>query len=366
MALTSRQRLLRLFHGGDLDRIPIWLLSPYHDLAYYAPIYRLPCYRPLVEAMEDGCDIFDRRRPEMGFAYNAHPDIRMTDVHEPLREGKRVACGGDALEAFVSREHNRTCRKFYVEEPEDLQKILAWPYLPPRPDLEVYRREKDELGERGLLMMDLGDPLEPLYHLCDAADFAMWTLTDLDALLAFTDVMCERALSLYRYFLEADIADAYFIVGAEFAGPPLVSPALFTRLCQRYVKAIVDLIREYGKISIIHFHGNLRSLLDGFAGIAPDGLHTIEAPPVGDCTIAQARTVLGRETALIGNIQYDVLARKTPEEVRELTRVAIEEGGSGKFILSPTAGPYETAPTERTIRNYLAMIEAGLEFGRLT
>ncbi|MBE0601174.1 MAG: hypothetical protein IH607_05250 [Firmicutes bacterium] len=362
--LTSRQRLLRLFHGGDIDRIPIWLLAPYHRLDYYAPIYQLKCYQPLTRLIHDSCDTFDRRRPSVGFAYNAHPDIRQTSFTEGLQTGTRVTCKQDVLEAYISKEGGRTSRRFYVREPKQLLQILQWPYQPVRPAVDVYQKEKQELGEAGLLMMDLGDPLEPLYHLCDASDFSMWTLTDLDTLLRFTDVMSERVLDLYRYFLDQDIADAYFIVGAEFAGPPLVSPALFGQLCKRYVKAIVTLIQSYSKIAIIHYHGNLYHLLDGFADIAPNGLHTVEAPPTGDCTIAQARSVLGAQTTLIGNIQYDDLVHKQPHEIRELVRTAVLEGKDGKFILSPTAGPYETNPSPQTIDNYIAMVEAGLEFGR--
>jgi len=265
----------------------------------------------------------------------------------------------------VERSGGRTRRKFFVTEPEQLLQMLEWPFQPPRPPLEPLRREQAELGERGLLMMDLGDPLEPLYHLLDASDFSMWTLTDLDALLAFTDAMYERALALYRYFLENGVGDVFFIVGAEFAGPPLVSPGLFGRLCQRYLKGIVDLIRAYGKHSIVHYHGNLYRLLDSFRAVAPDGLHTIEAPPVGDCTIRQARAALGRDTVLIGNIQYDDLIRRTPEEIDRLVREAIGEGRGGRFILSPTAGPYEESLSPRAVANYLAFVDAGMRYGRL-
>jgi len=94
-----------------------------------------------------------------------------------------------------------------------------------------------------------------------------------------------------------------------------------------------------------------------------DGIHTIEAPPIGDCSITQARNVLGKDTILIGNIQYDDIARCSVEEIDELVRLAIEEGKSGKFILSPSAGPYEADLTPKQVENYLAFIKAGLKYG---
>ena len=165
--------------------------------------------------------------------------------------------------------------------------------------------------------------------------------------------------------MERNIGEVFFIVGAEFAGPPLVSPAKFSEMSARYVKGIVDLIREYGKWSIVHYHGNLYRILDGMKAIGPDGLHTVEAPPIGDCTISQAREVLGKETILIGNIQYDDLARREPAEIEAMVQAAVEEGRSGRFILSPTAGPYEQEIGEQQVGNYLAFIEAGIKYGKL-
>lgn len=366
MELNSRQRQLRFWSGQDIDRVPIWLLAPYHPLSYYADIYRIPQYRPLAEAIDRWCDTMDRRRPDLGFCYNANPDIRRLPIHTEEKTGTRVVYGDFSMEKVITRENGRTESRFYVEDPEDLERILEIPYVPHIPDAERLRREKEELGEKGLLMMDLGDPLEPLYHICSAENFSMWTLTDLDSLLAFTDVMLERVLEVYRRYLELEIADAYFIVGAEFAGPPLVSPDRFKDLSSRYLKRLVALIRSYGKISIIHYHGNLYRVLDGFREIHPDGLHTIEAPPIGDCTITQAREKLGPEIALIGNIQYDDLERQTPEIIDEMVRQTMEEGRrAGRFILSPTAGPYADQPSERLIGNYLAFIRAGIRYGRL-
>jgi hypothetical protein len=98
--------------------------------------------------------------------------------------------------------------------------------------------------------------------------------------------------------------------------------------------------------------------------INPDGLHTIEAPPVGDCTITQAREVLGN-MILIGNIQYDDLRSQEPAGVDAMVHSAIEEAKGGRFILSPTAGPYEEAISDHMLKNYIAFIEAGIKYGKL-
>ena len=369
MMLTSKERLTRLLSGRDIDRIPIWLLAPYHRVDYYADIYNIPCYKKIMGYIEKYCDTFDRRNFDTGFCYSSHPDIVHTKANKEkdgnVVEEETVMYRDIVFTKYISRGKDCTKIKYFIEDIDDLDKILEMPYKPSESDVSRYFAEKEELGDRGLMMLDLGDPLVPLYNLMSAGNFSMYSLTDYDRLLRFLDEMYRRVCNVYRYFLERDVGEVFFIVGAEFAGPPLVSPDKFNEMSTRYVKGLVNLIREYGKKSIVHYHGNLYRVLDGMKAINPDGLHTIEAPPVGDCTIIQAREALGNDTVLIGNIQYDDLAHKEKDEIETMVKDAIEEGRSGRFILSPTAGPYESVISDRMAENYLAFIEAGLKYGKL-
>ena len=88
-----------------------------------------------------------------------------------------------------------------------------------------------------------------------------------------------------------------------------------------------------------------------------------EAPPIGDCTLKQARDALG-DVVLIGNIQYDDLAHLEKEGMQELVQATVKEGKTGRFILSPTAGPYEKQISEKMIDNYITLIETGLKYGK--
>ncbi len=367
MELSSRERLTRLFNGQEIDRVPIWLLFPYHKYGSYVDVYKLPCYKKVTDYIEKYCDTFDRRSYDTGFCYNANPHI---STYWKDRQDNANTCKECIIEykdirfnKFISRGPDGARVKYLVDDIEDLGKILSIPYKAPKPDLSSYFIEKEELGDKGLMMVNLADPLGPLYSIMSAADFSMATITDYERLIKFTDLMNERVLAYTKYLLENDVGEVFFIIGCEFAGPPLVSPVKFNELSARYVKGIVDLIREYGKKSIVHYHGNLYDILDGIKHINPDGLHTIEAPPIGNCTIKQARELLGN-MILIGNIQYDDIAHCEPEQIKELVKTIMDEGKSGRLILSPTAGPYEEYIDEEMVNNYIAMVEAGLEFGK--
>lgn len=367
--LSSRERLTRLFRGQATDRIPIWLLAPYHRLSCYVDIYHLDCYKKIVEYIDRYCDTFDRRHFDTGFCFSGNPEIVREAVEEKADGGMvrhdRITYKDFSVTKTISTGSSGTKVKFFVDDIAQLEKILELPWKPVEPELTGFFAEKEELGDKGLMMVDVGDPLQPLYQLMSAEDFSVFSLTEYDRLLEFTDEMYRRVSRLYKYLLERDAGDVFFIVGAEFAGPPLVSPDKFNEMSARYVKGICDLIREYGKFSIVHYHGNLFKVLQGMKEINPDGLHTVEAPPIGDCTLTQAREVLGREMTLIGNIQYDDLVHRDREEIGEMVRTAIMEGRTGRFILSPTAGPYEENISEKTAENYLAFIEAGVRYGRV-
>jgi uroporphyrinogen-III decarboxylase len=366
--MTSKERLLRLFSNQETDRTPIWLLYPFHPVGYYTDVYKNPCYKSILPYVEKYCDTLDRRNYGKGeFCFNGNPDIVSRtfteDINGFLTEIHEIRYRDLVMRSFVETTSSGKKIRHLIDDPAMLEKIAAIPYIQPRPDFTPFYKEQDDLGDKGLMMMDLGDPLGPLYNLASAEDFAVWTLTDYDAMLEFTDIMYQRSLALYKTYLENNIGDVFFIVGAEFAGPPLVSPEKFNELSVRYVKGIVDMIRSYGKYSILHYHGNLYRVLSGMKEINPDGLHTIEAPPVGDCTITQARAALGN-MILIGNIQYDDLRGQSPDGIDDMVKSAMEEAKGGRFILSPTAGPYEETLTDHQVKNYIAFIEAGIRYGK--
>ena len=100
-------------------------------------------------------------------------------------------------------------------------------------------------------------------------------------------------------------------------------------------------------------------------GGPPDALQPIEPPPIGDCTLAQARSVLGDRMILIGNIEYSDLAAREASEIDKAVADAITAGGPESFILCPSCSPYEEQISERTAENYITMIKAGLKYGRL-
>jgi hypothetical protein len=91
--------------------------------------------------------------------------------------------------------------------------------------------------------------------------------------------------------------------------------------------------------------------------MGPDGLHTIEAPPIGNCTFTQAYAAVGNRITLIGNIQYDDFRALDGAGMAQAVRDVLAECRGRRLILSPSAGPFDENPPPRLIENYLTFME---------
>jgi uroporphyrinogen-III decarboxylase len=211
------------------------------------------------------------------------------------------------------------------------------------------------------MMLDLGEPVGVLYHQSNLEEYAIWSLTCPGLVRRTLDRLMVQRREVYRYCLERELADVYFLVGSELASPPLVSRATFRDWILPQAQELIALIHSYGKRVIQHYHGQIREILPDFVEMAPDGLHTIEAPPTGNCTLTEAYGVVGDRITLIGNIQYDCFRAYTPQEMEAAVHRVIAECRGHRFILSPTAGPYEPEIPPRMIENYLAFLRAAWE-----
>jgi len=59
--MTARDRILAVLRGQRVDRVPIWLLFPYHATSYYTDVRSNPCYAAVFEASLRYAVHLDRR-----------------------------------------------------------------------------------------------------------------------------------------------------------------------------------------------------------------------------------------------------------------------------------------------------------------
>lgn len=138
----------------------------------------------------------------------------------------------------------------------------------------------------------------------------------------------------------------------------MVGPAFLRRHLFPWMKRFGDLAHAHGMPFIYHTDGVLWEVMDDLAACGVDALQPIE-PKAMD--IREVKRRYGDRFALIGNVELDLLARGTPEQVRaEVRRLIREVGpGGGYCVGSSNTVAYYVKP-----ENYRAMIDETLDSGR--
>ena len=370
--MNARERLFAVLNGEPTDHVPIWLLFPYHRTGYYGDVRDEPSYRPVFEASKQYAIMLDRRNPRVPlFA----PEVKQW--HEAWTEGddkverEFLEYQGRRLYSEIRRHSWGTDIKRLLCTADDLEFYCSLP-LNTDPDaitaqldaqLPTYLQERAEFPEEyGAMMLDLGEPVGALYGVSKLEEYAVWSLTHSDLIVDWFDrVMVQKRL-VYQYCLDRKLAEVYFLVGSELASPPLVSRKTFRRWIVPYARELIELIHAHGCKVIQHYHGQIKLILPDFLEMGPDGLHTIEAPPIGNCTFTEAFDIVGDKIALIGNIQYDEFRALTPDEMRRAVIAVLDECRGKRLILSPSAGPYEESITPEMAENYLAFMKTAWEY----
>lgn len=363
--MTSRERILTTYRCGRADRIPINVRGV-NALDQEWIDRRDPSWKPLIDLVAAECDGFAGYGPGAGWLLTASDDVRF-DRHRYERGDwyydETIAHTPKGPMRYVNRvsrhEYSSLTDTFWiVDDDTDLEKFLSVPYVPVEPDMSRFPAFAEMVGDRGVITIGALDPMAYVHELLGSTKIAFWSLErrrDIDMLI---ELFTERLLDWLGRILSTGVDAVFGFVGAEYCVPPLMPPHLFRDWVTEPMRRITERIHAGGCLVHVHSHGPLDAVLEQFAEMGGDVLHPIEAPPMGDVTLRDAKRRIGDRVCLEGNIQIGDLFGGTEQEVRDATRVAIEEGArGGGFVLCPTASPYTPRLQPHVVRNYVAMIE---------
>ncbi len=253
-----------------------------------------------------------------------------------------------------------------VKTDEDINRLLSMPFVPARPDRTIYDHLKASLGDRGIVQVQVPNPVCLVIENMDYADFMMRSLTMPDTIEALLEWAQDLIMRWLEGVLESDIGESFRIFGAEYCQPPQMRLSYYQRAVTHFDKPIVRMIQDAGKFVQYHCHGPIRALLDDFLELGVDAIDPCESSQVvtGDITLDEIAERVGNTLVIMGNIQLDDIERAEPEAIHRLIGEAIDAiGDRTPFLLMPTAPPFETPLPPHTARNLIQFIDSARQHG---
>jgi hypothetical protein len=379
--MTSRERLMAMLQGRPVDRpgVNFYEIGGFNvnpDDPNPFNVYNHPSWRPLLQLAEEHTDLI-RMRAVRGRRGHGHPrdefftrevyfenDARFTRTM--LRVGGRTMTEllrrDRALDTTWTVEH-------LLKNVDDLNAFLKLPdeALDEEPDLDPFPEADEEVGDRGIVMVDTEDPI------CAAAMlFSMETYI----LIAFTEAtLFHRLMERIARPLHArteKIARAFpghlwRIYGPEYATEPYLPSPLFNEYVVNYTKPMVDTIKRHGGYARVHCHGRIGNALPHFAAMGADAIDPIEPPPQGNVYLADVRRDYGKDMVLFGNIEVSDIESLDAQDFERVAAKALRDGagdGDGRgFVLMPTSCPYGREISDGTRANYETLVRLTLAWG---
>ncbi len=275
-----------------------------------------------------------------------------------IRAGNRTLCTRTRRDADVNTvwtlEH-------LLKDTDDLH---AWLDLPEQddigcPDISGFLAAEEALGNAGIVMVDIADPLCYTAALFEMGLYTVIALTEpalFHAALQKNDRVINRKVEAIARALPGRL---WRIVGPEYASPPYLPPELFCEYVVRYDTPLVKTIQASGGYARIHSHGNLKHIIEPIMSMNPDGLDPIEPPPQGDVELLDIRRRFGDRLVLFGNLEVSDIETLPTADFRLKVERAITQGtdGNGRgFVLMPSACPYGRLLSPLALKNYECMI----------
>jgi len=209
-----------------------------------------------------------------------------------------------------------------------------------------------------LLGFSNGGILENATDLVGFEHLCMIYLTDPELTAQVFEAIGQRLLSFYALVSSFDAVGAC-VVNDDwgFKTQTMFPPEMMEQYVFPYTKKIVEVIHRNGKPAILHSCGHLAGIMDSIIDeLKLDGKHSFED---GIYPVEDAWDWWHKRIAIIGGIDMDFLARKSPEEVYRRSMKLLERTmDAGGYALGSGNSIPEFIPRP----NHEAMIRAAVDY----
>ncbi len=345
--MTSRQRLLAALRCQPVDRVPVapfgfGRVDPDGEMGR-----RLLRETDLLVPVGSG---FGWLGPEAESEQIVEGDVTTTILHTPK---------GDLRHRVKRTAFTSAPIEYFCKNAQDVERWLSIPFTPREPSFDGYHDWVQRAGEEALVMGDLPNGVCLPAAYLSPEDFCLMWADAPDVLKEFTAEGNRRLLPFVEKCSQAGIP-AFRIVGGEYVTVQL-GPRAVDELLTPFDTELIAVIHRHGGLTYYHNHGPIMRWLEPLADLGTDALEPVEAPPWGDCDLAEAQRRIGGRVCLVGNLDdMEIIDRLPAAEVKRIARERLQAAGASGFILGGTAsGTY----TERAAAKFIEMVRVAEEFG---
>jgi uroporphyrinogen decarboxylase len=333
-----------LLGNGDAKRLPLC------ELHVDLPVKQAFLSRP-IESMRDEVDFWVRA----GYDYVPLSAglVRVAGVLGGTAVSRPYSVYGDGeMEVTWAPEHQGPIATLADVEAFD------WPH-PDALDLSHFEQAAAHLPPNMRIIAVIGKIFTATWMLLGFERFAIASVEQpkliaevFERVAEIQTRVCERCLEfpfVGGLWMSDDIA---------YAQGLMVSPKLLRQHVFSHYRRIGEKCHQGGVLFIYHSDGDLTQVMRDIVECGFHGLHPIE-PKAMDSRLLKHQW--GKHLAVLGNVDLDILARGTPEQVRAYTEANLRDlGYDGRYGVGSSNSVTYYVP----LANYLAMRDAVLAWRR--
>jgi len=318
---------------------------------------------------------------EVGIATNVIESL----IGEPLKDGTagqlqfRIQFGYDFLYAHAPHKvppvyTNKDSAEMTAKDGErhwsdqHSQIIRDWKsledYVYPEPGTLVLDEVRETIaaarklpGNAGVGALMPSAPFMEATMLMGYEAFCIKLYEDYGLCKALVDRIGATGVEDMKQLCREDVDFVLFGDDMAYTGGMMIAPDMMRDIFFPWYRQFIGIARDAGKYITFHSDGDIEPVIPDFIDAGLQGLNPIE-PLAMD--IEYLKQTYGDKLALIGNIDVDLLARGTPEQIDEQVRERIEQlAPGGGYLLASSNSIADYAKPE----NYAAMLKASQKYG---
>lgn len=296
---------------------------------------------------------------EIEFAQKAGYDFIKLQPGIDMNPGKILPAGGAQI---TSTAHGAVQRRWADEHQGIITSLEEYErYQWPRPEDVSYARLEEAgrvLPEGMRVIGQYGDIFTWVWESMGFERFAMAIYEEPELIEMLFEKVGGIVYNLFENMVDFEHVGAiWYSDDLAYTGGMMIAPDFFRDYLFPWVKKIGGLAKKRNIPFLYHSDGVLWDVMDDLIACGVTSLHPIEPKSM---EILEVKQRAGGKLSVVGNIEVDLLARGTPEQIEEevkdrLRRVA----PGGGYCL----GSSNSVPEYCSMENYIAMLNANERWG---